>query len=164
MRVLEAIVLAICKIYEDEKRYELNSIQGVLNSLSHKTPNLRANEKNARAFVSQYGGPAEPMDSLKALQATFDRFKTEYASELNRFKTARNKLIAHSESAVPRDSLPSFDTMEKLFFFGAEFYMIVSDSFVGSGQVNLKNRREIKKDLDKVLRLIGLQDIKTEME
>jgi hypothetical protein len=54
--------------------------------------------------------------------------------------------------------------MEKLFFFGADFYMIVSDSFVGSGPVNLKNRREIKRDFEKILRLIGLQDIKTEME
>ena len=28
MRTLESIVLAICKVYEDETRYELNSIQG----------------------------------------------------------------------------------------------------------------------------------------
>jgi hypothetical protein len=42
--------------------------------------------------------------------------------------------------------------------------MIVSDSFVGSGPVNLKNRREIKWDFEKILPLIGLQDVKTEME
>jgi hypothetical protein len=37
MRALESIVLAICNIYEDENgRYELNSIQGVLNSLSRR--------------------------------------------------------------------------------------------------------------------------------
>jgi hypothetical protein len=164
MRVLESIVLAICKVYEDEKRYELNSIQGVLNSLAHNTPSLRADEKEVRGFVSQYGGPFEPMDPLEALQATFDRFKTKYSSDLNRFKTARDKLIAHSEFGVTRDDLPSFDTMENLFLFGADFYMVVSNSFVGSGPVNLKDRREIKRDLEKILRLIGLQDIKTEME
>ena len=54
--------------------------------------------------------------------------------------------------------------MEHLFFFGADFYMIVSNSFVGSGPENLKNRREIKRDLEKILRLVGLQDIKNEME
>jgi hypothetical protein len=105
MRTLESIVLAICKIYEDEKRYELNSIQGVLNSLSHKAPSLGADEKEVRDFVSQYGGLSDPMDPLEMLQATFDRFKTTYAGELDSFKKARNKLIAHSEFGVPKDSL-----------------------------------------------------------
>ena len=164
MRILESIVLAICKVYEDEKRYELNSIQGVLNSLSHKAPSLKADEKKVRDFISQYGGPSAPTDLLEALQATFDAFRTKYTSELDRFKTARDKLVAHSEFGVPRDSLPSFDTMENLFFFGANFYMVVSNSFVGSGPENLKNRREIKRDLEKLLRLVGLQDIKKEME
>jgi AbiU2 len=164
MRILESIILAICKVYEDEKRYELNSIQGVLNSLSHKAPSLKANEREVRDFMSQYGVPSGPMDPMEALQATFDGFKTKYASELDRFKTARDKLVAHSEFGVARDSLPSFDTMENLFFFGADFYMIVGNSFVGSGPENLKNRREIKRDFEKILRLVGLQDIKTELK
>jgi hypothetical protein len=164
MRVLESIVLAICKVYEFEKRYELNSIQGVLNSLIDKAPNLRPSEKEVRDFIEQYGGPSETGDLLNALQVTFDRFRTKYDSELQRFKKARDKIIAHSEFGAMKDSLPSFDTMEKLFSFGAEFYMIVSDSFVGCGPDNLKNRREIKRDLAKILRIIGLQDIKTEME
>jgi hypothetical protein len=164
MRVLESIVLAICKIYEDEKRYELNSIQGVLNSLSHKQPSLKADKREVRDFILKYGGPSGPMAPMDALQVTFDGFKTKYAAELERFKTARDKLVAHSEFGVPRDSLPSFDTMENLFFFGAEFYMIVSNSFVGSGPADLKNRREVKSDLVKILRLVGLQDIKTELD
>lgn len=164
MRVLESIVLAVCKIYEDEKRYELNSIQGVLNSLSRKQPSLKADKREVRDFVSKYGASSGPMDPMDALQVTFDGFKIKYAAELERFKTARDKLVAHSEFGVPRDSLPSFDTMENLFFFGAEFYMIVSNSFVGSGPADLKNRREVKSDLVKILRLIGLQDIKTELE
>lgn len=163
MRILESIVLAICKIYEDEQRYELNSIQGVLNSLSHRAPSLKADEKDLRGFILQYGGPSEPTDLLEALQVTFNRFKTKYSSELERFKKARDKIVAHSEFGAVRDSLPSFDTMEKLFFFGADFYTLVSDSFVGSGPVNLRNRREIKRDCEKILRLIGIEDIKTEM-
>jgi len=82
----------------------------------------------------------------------------------NRFKIARYKLVAHSEFGVSRDFLPSFGTMENLFFFGADFYMIVSNSFVGSGPENLKTRREIKRDLEKILRLVGLQDTKKEMD
>lgn len=90
MRVLESIVLAICKVYEDEKRYELNSIQGVLNSLSHRIPNANMDEESVRAFVTQYGGPSERTDLLNALQATFDQFKKTYSAELFRFKTARD--------------------------------------------------------------------------
>ena len=164
MRALESIVLATCKIYEDEKRYELNSIQGVLNSLSHKQPSLKADKREVQDFISKYGGPSGLMDPMDALQVTFDGFKTKYGSELERFKTARDKLVAHSEFGVPRDAVPSFDTMENLFFFGADFYMIMSNSFVGSGPENLRNRREVKIDLVKILRLVGLQDIKTELE
>lgn len=164
MRILESTVLAICKIYEDEKRYELNSIQGVLSSLSHNQPNLKADKRGVRDFISKYGGSSGPIDPMDALQVTFDSFKTKHAADLARFKSARDKVIAHSEFGVPRDLLPSFDTMEKLFFFGAEFYMIVSNSFVGSGHADLENRREVKSDLVKILRLVGLQDIKTQLE
>lgn len=164
MRVLESIVLAICKIYEEEKRHELNSIQGVLNSLADKAPTLQVHDKEAREFIAQYGGLSKATNILNALQMTFDGIRTKYSSDLQRFKKARDKIVAHSEFGVVKDSLPTFDTMEKLFSFGAEFYMIVSDSFVGCGSDNLKNRREIKRDFEKVLRLIGLQNIKTEME
>ncbi len=164
MRALESIILSICKIYEDEKRYELNSIQGVLNSLAANAPHLRADEKEVHGFIIQYGGPSEISDILKALQVSIDRFKAKYGAELERFKTARDKIVAHSELGANKDPLPSFDTMEKLFSFGAEFYMIVSDSFVGSGPDNLKDRREIKRDLAKILRLIGIHEIKTDME
>lgn len=164
MRSLESIVLAICKVYEDEKRYELNSIQGVLNSLVDKAPNLRPHEQEVHDFIGQYGGPSGTADLLHALQVTFERFRAKYSGELQRFKKARDKIIAHSEFGAMKDSLPSFDIMEKLFSFGAEFYMIVSDSFVGCGPDNLKNHREIKRDLEKILRIIGLQDIKIEME
>jgi hypothetical protein len=52
MRILESIVLAICKVYENEKRYELNSIQGVLNSLSHRSPSLKADERGSRFYLA----------------------------------------------------------------------------------------------------------------
>lgn len=164
MRVLESIVLAICKVYEDEKGYELNSIQGVLNSLSQRKPRERMDESTGRAFVKGYGGPSEETNFLAALQITVDRFKKNYSAELDRFKTARDKGIAHSEYQVTIKSVPSFDAMEKLFYFGAEFYAVISNSFVGGGSDDLKNRREIKRDFQKVLNLLGVRDIKTEME
>jgi len=117
MRSLESIILAICKVYEDEKRNELNSIQGVLNSLSAQTPALQADQKDVRSFISQYGGPSEAIELLTALQKTFDQFKARHATDIDRFKRARDKIVAHSEFRAMRDPLPSFDVMEKNFSF-----------------------------------------------
>jgi len=54
MRVLESIVLAICKVYEDEKRFELNSIQSVLNSLSQKAPSNGASKQTGVSAASSH--------------------------------------------------------------------------------------------------------------
>ncbi len=164
MRVLDSIVLAICKIYENERGYELNSIQGVLNSLSQKGLGERMHDSNVRDFLRRYDGPAEYKNILAALQTTVDAFKKNYGAELERFKIARDKVVAHSEHQANINTLPSFDTMEKLFFFGADFYVVVSNSFVGCGPDDLKNRREIKRDFERLLAIMGIRDIKTEME
>jgi AbiU2 len=164
MRVLDSIILAICKIYEEEKGFELNSIQGVLNSLEKRNATASISEQVLRDFVRQYEGPSDEKDWLKALRKTVGLFKIKYAADLKRFKTARDKVIAHSEYQAMINDVPSFDTMEKLFEFGAEFYSVVSHSFIGSGPDDLKNRREVKRDFRKVLKVIGVQDIKTEME
>jgi hypothetical protein len=76
---------------------------------------------------------------------------------------ARDKLIAHSEHRVQIDSLPSFDAMEQLFFFGSDFYGAVSSSFVGSGPADL-DRGIVKRDLVKLLRAMGIQEVRTEMK
>jgi len=163
-RMIECIVLAICKLYEDEKRNELNSIQGVLNSLSRRTPRPTIEKSSVQDFVRQQGGPCKETDLLKALQATFDQFRNKFSDELNRFKTARDKVIAHSEYQVIIDGLPSFDTMERLFYFGADFYAVVSSSFVGCGPDDIRNRREVKSNFRKLLAKIGVTDIETDMK
>ncbi len=101
---------------------------------------------------------------LKALQATFDQFRNKFRDELNRFKTARDKVIAHSEYQVIIDGLPSFDTMERLFYFGTDFYAVVSSSFVGCGPDDIRNRREVKSNFRKLLAKIGVTDMETDMK
>jgi len=83
---------------------------------------------------------------------------------LKRFKTARDKVVAHSEYQAMIKTVPSFDCMEKLFEFGADFYGAVSHSFIGCGPDDLRKRREVKRDFCKLLKAIGVKDIKTEME
>jgi hypothetical protein len=165
MRAVQSIVLAICKIYEPEKSpYELNSIQGVLNSLAKEKVVSEIDRTRVRKFVSRYGGPTDQPDLVKALQLTFDAVRQKFGDDLDRFKAARDKLIAHSEYRVQITSVPSFATMESLFEFGADFYEVVGECFIGYSVDELKNRREVKRDLVKILRLIGLEHVETEMK
>src|SRR5436190_10535036 len=71
MRSIESIVLAICKVYENERRQKLNSIQGVLNSLRDREPKLQVNDKELHDFIGGYNGPFDIADSVAALQETF---------------------------------------------------------------------------------------------
>lgn len=113
---ISSITLSICKIYEDEKRYELNSISGVINHLFKESP-VPLNASKFEAFIQKYNGPSAggpPMDSLRL---TFNNFRQKYENELDRFKTFRDKYAAHSEYGFPGGTLPSYDVMEKYFHF-----------------------------------------------
>ena len=78
-------------------------------------------------------------------------------------------MVAHSEFGFNPNDLPSYDVMERLFGFGADFYMLVSSAFVSTASVSvvpcdLNSNRKVKVGLKRVLHELGLTDIKTEME
>lgn len=79
------------------------------------------------------------------------------------FKTFRDKYAAHSEYGFIIDKLPSYDVMEKLLSFGADFCELVYRQFVGVGVVNLTGR-DIKSSLMGLLKKSGYEDITTEMK
>jgi hypothetical protein len=143
-RALDSIVIAICMIYEPEKSYEPNSIQGVLNSLARERMTSDIDRSKVYELVSHYGGPVQERDLVNALQATFDAVRQRFSNELQRFKTARDKVIAHSEYQAEIKFVPSFDKMESLFEFGADFYDVVGECFIGY-QRSKKRFRESSK-------------------
>ncbi len=164
------IVIDICKIFEDEKkckqgkvRYELNSIDGVLKSLADSQPPVLGPAK-VNSFVRKYSNGRGEDGTISAISLTVDDFKTKYQKELERFKTYRDKWCAHSEfGSNPRD-LPSYDIMERLFNFGLDFYMLVSEAFISVGPCDLNSDRKVKTGFRKVLLEHGLENVKTEME
>ena len=88
---------------------------------------------------------------------------------MDRFKTIRDKKIAHSEYGSNVDSVPSYDVMKHLFNFGSDFYMLISKAFVSTASVSvvpcdLNSDRKVKVGLKRVLHELGLTDIKPEME
>jgi hypothetical protein len=178
---IDLIALSICKIFECEKqnkqgkvKYELNSIDGVLRYLVNEKPSA-LDSLRVCDFIRKYGRSPNEDELLSGLSSTFAGFKEKYHKELERFKTHRDKGVAHSEfkgahsESEVNIGLPSYDVMERLFGFGADFYMLVSAAFVSTASVsvvpcNLNSDRKVKVGLKRVLHELGLTDIKTEME
>ncbi len=158
-----SITLSICKIYEEERGYELNSIRGVFRHLRKEEPTALDATK-LKGFIEKYDGPLNVESPISALQLTIDGLRDRYRCELDRFKTFRDKQAAHSEYAINIDTLPSYDAMEKLFFFGADFYDLVSAAFVGVGPCDLRTQRPVKMGLGRLLQELGLEDVKTDIQ
>ena len=160
---INLIALNICRIYEYEKKHDLNSIEGVLKNLVNEQPpvldSLRIDD-----FVQKYGYSPNEVESLSALSSTIYCFKEKYQKELERFKTYRDKMVAHSEFDFDPDTLPSYDVMERLFNFGSEFYMLISSAFLPVVPCDLNSNRRVKVGLKRVLHELGLTDIKPEIE
>ena len=166
---VQLIAIDICKIYEKERnnrkpvKYELNSIDGVLKSLpGDKTNVLEAGRIND--FVRKYGNGRDEDETVSALTLTVEVYEAKYQAELKRFKTFRNKWAAHSEAEFIPEDLPSYDIMERLFNFGMDFYMVVSRAFIGAGPVNLNDDRRVKASLKGLLKALGIEEVRNEME
>ena len=181
MSCIDLIALSICKIFECEKqnkqgkvKYELSSIDGVLRCLVNEKPST-LDSSLVCDFMCKYGHSPNEDELLSGLSSTIAGFKKKYQKELERFKTYRDKGVAHSEFKAAHSKLesnlglPSYDVMERLFGFGADFYMLVSAAFVSTASVSvvpcdLNSNRKVKVGLKKLLNELGLTDIKTEME
>jgi hypothetical protein len=160
---VRSITFNICKIFEKEKEYELNSIEGVLRQLLTESPTTLDDAK-MRDFIRKYNGPSDFNSPISALQSAIDGFREKFKAELNRFKAFRNKRAAHSQYGIAIETLPSYDVMENLFCFGADFYDLVSSAFVGVSPCDLKTERRVKVGLERLLQELGLEAIKTNME
>lgn len=160
---LGSITLNICKIFEEEKGYELNSIRGEFGHLITETPTTLDDAK-LRDFIRKYHGPSDFGSPISALQSTIDGFRDKFKVELDRFKVVRDKYVAHSEYGIDIETLPSYDVMESLFSFGADFYGLISAAFVGVRSYDLRTGRKVKIGLKKLLQEHGLEAIKTDME
>lgn len=93
---------------------------------------------------------------MSCLQATFDAFREKHKVDLERFKTFRDKVVAHSEYAVFIEDLPSYASMEELFDFGADFYSLIATTFLGVHPFDIKTQRHVKPSFESVLRRFGL--------
>lgn len=162
-RALGAVVLGICKIYEPERSYKLNSIDGIMESLHREDPKV-LNDSTLEKFVRNYSGLSMIKCGVDELESTVDEFEKKYVDELKKFKEARDKVIAHSEFAALVDALPPYDVMERFFSFAADFYQVITEAFIGCQPDSLRGNRPVKADLESLLQKIGVVNVKTDFE
>jgi AbiU2 len=149
---IEAISLNVFKIFEDERGYELNSVQGVMNQLRKSEQNLTVlNASNLRIFIIRYDGQIAA-DTVSSLEATVDKFRAKHKNDLERFKTFRDKVVAHSEYGVTIENLRPYSAMEELFDFGADFYSLIATTFLGVLPFDIKTQLHVKPSFESVLR------------
>lgn len=119
---IDLITLNICKIYEYEKNYELNSIEGVLKYITDDKLSA-LDPSSVHDFICKYGNGYNEDDLLSSLSLTVVGFKKKHENELERFKAHRDKRVAHSEFGHNQNSLPSYDVMERLFLILVQIFI-----------------------------------------
>jgi hypothetical protein len=167
---LHLITLDTCKVFEKEKddkqgrvKYEVNSIEGVLRSHAIGKPDV-LDPGGTNDFVRKYSHGRCEDGTLSAISLTVEDFRGQYRKELDRFKTVRDKWVAHSDFGFTPESLPSYDIMERLFDFGHDFYRVVSRAFISVGPTDLNTDRPVKANFRRVLKSLGMEEIRTDME
>lgn len=144
---LQGIALNICKIYEEEKGYKLNTIHGVIQAakMFHRKTGVNLKDKDITSFES--------------MALDYKEFMKKNAIELNMFKHYRDKFIAHAEHQAEHESLPSFEIMEKFYLFAYQFYASFTHEFVGASPINVDLMPKPKVALVHVLTKFGVSDV-----
>ena len=135
----ESLAIYFCKMFESSTRHELNSIPGIIDSLS-PTPLSVEQRAEFSAFGKKYGNYADPTEAKSYLKGTFGLFSGIHSESLARLKEFRDTIGAHSDSKAAIEFLPSHAEFEILYSFAADFYDLVSRSIINSGPATVPRK------------------------
>jgi hypothetical protein len=150
-----SIAICICKIYEDTKRNELDSIPAIIESLPRLTLTGEQYEKLTE-FGMRYGNSSKLTDPKSYLKGTLGLFMGIHSVAFERMKKYRDKIGAHSESKVKISFLPSHDEFEAFFSFAKEFYEIISEAIIDVGPAKIS--RQVGKGFFRLMQSMGIDE------
>ena len=161
----ESIAINVCKLFEIQRSYPLNSIHGILRFIQDNQISYKSIEP-VKNFVQKYGQQIEESNVIQALSLVLNDFVRKHDNDLERFKNFRNKRLAHAENiAVTRNTfLPSPAVIKEFLDFGIDFYSSVHESYMGGGPVQHEHEKRVSTSAIRLLEKIGLQDVKKEFE
>ncbi len=99
---LSSLVIDFCKIYEFEARYPLNSISGIIKSLS----SARCSEnqiKEARIYSSKYGIKNVDQELVPCLHKAYDAFSSQHKKSLSSLTRRERRAFCSSSSEIPAE-------------------------------------------------------------
>lgn len=150
----ESLSIYFCKIFESSTRNELNSISGIIDSLS-PTALVLGQRSALLAFGKKYGNDMEPTEAKSHLKETFGLFCCIHSGTLDRLKEFRDTIGAHGDSKAALDSLPSHAEFETLYSFAADFYGFISRFIINAGPAMVP--RQAGKGLVKLMESMGVK-------
>lgn len=150
--------ISICKIFEEPKKYELNSIPGILDFIEKENIPFDSKEKTLEEFITKYG-KKEP-SSFVAVKKVFEEFVEHHKNDIEEIKDFRDKQIAHSETTeLKNKSIPSYDVMEKFLQFGIDFYSMISKGYLNNGPVDFTRDAKVFGSVCNLLKKIGIENV-----
>ena len=161
--LIESVVINICKIFEKEKNYSLNSIPAILkfiktNDLKPKFPNF------IDEFIEKYGTKDEAIPQIEIIEAICNEFYSKHQVSFSRYDYTRDKVIAHLEHEAKRTSLPSHTVMKELLLFGVEFYYMINKAFLNIGPHPIESDNQVFTSLYRILEKLGYKNIKKDFD
>lgn len=163
---LKSFVIDICKIFEEKKKNKLNSIPSIINFI--QGTKLKPDyPKLLHDFITKYdekvkkdGCFSEPLINI------LTKFKNKHKKAFKEYKTIRDSKFVHTEDNANKkiNTLPSYDTMEKILFFAIDFYSVIHESYIGGYPVQHKRERKTFAGLHTVLKNMGYSEVKIKLE
>ena len=163
MVLIESCVINICKIFEQEKKYPLNSIYAILSFV--KTNNINPKYPDPiDEFIKKYGDENKEGNHIEILETICRNFYSKHQVSFERYDYARDKVIAHSEHRAQRKSLPSHAVMKDLLHFGIEFYYMINKAFLNIGPHPIHGDKQAFSSLYRLLEKLGYKNIKKDFD
>lgn len=165
----DSYVLGICKAFEKEKKYELNSLPSILKTAKYCKPQ---NEQPLTDFINEHrdllgqrkkdcGNP-----SIADIEKIYKEFHQKYLIKDDRLKKVRDKIIAHSEymeDVVRPKDIQSYHLLEEFLVFAIDIYSAINRAYV-SVPHPLKNDRSVVSSMCGVLQKLGVSSVKTKFD
>jgi len=150
MHAHESVSLTVCKIFEAEKRNDLNSIPGIIGALPESVTAIQ--RARVEAFGRTYGVTSSCVAVRPYLNGVYAVFTAGVDEALEMLKTYRDQYGAHSQyRPTPMPSGPSLDE----FDFAYRFYCLAREHFADTSPALMG--RHVGFGTTKVLEQLGIR-------
>lgn len=160
---VESIAMNICKLFETEKDFRLNSIHGILQYIEEEEIPCQ-NIGPIKNFVLMHGNDTDEDNVIGSVSLVCTKFHERHKEDLKKFREFRSKRVAHAENITVEMNthLPSHSIAKKFLTFGIGFYSSIQESYIGSFPIQHKSDKKVATSTVNLLKSIGLSDIKKE--